>query len=131
MMANIIWRDWSTEALSVLNNLFFQKGCFIHVVIFAKHGSHKLLENLLAQSWLVGQIQRTMKRLLIDAKLPETLSPHSLRHTYTSLMAEAGVELEAIQRLLGHKNDRVTRDIYLHVTKAQLRLKSWTCSWMG
>lgn len=67
----------------------------------------------------IAQFQRTMKRMLTVAGLPDTLSPHSLRHTYTSLMAEAGVELEAIQGLLGHKNDRVTRDIYLHVTKAR------------
>ncbi|MEX2460856.1 MAG: site-specific integrase [Paenibacillaceae bacterium] len=65
------------------------------------------------------QFEKRMRRSLIAAKLPETLTPHSLRHTYTSLMAEAGVELEAIQRLLGHKSDRVTRDIYLHVTKSK------------
>jgi site-specific recombinase XerD len=67
----------------------------------------------------IAQFEKVMSRMLTAAELPDTLSPHSLRHTYTSLMAEAGVELEAIQRLLGHQNDRVTRSIYLHVTKAK------------
>lgn len=67
----------------------------------------------------IAQFERMMGRTLETAELADTLSPHSLRHTYTSLMAEAGVELVAIQRLLGHKNDRITNDIYLHVTKAR------------
>jgi len=62
-----------------------------------------------------------MKRILALAGLPSSLSPHSLRHTYTSLMAEAGVELPAIQRLLGHQNDGITRIVYLHVTEPKKR----------
>lgn len=65
------------------------------------------------------QFENRMRRSLQAAELPDSLTPHSLRHTYTSLMAEAGVELEAIQNLLGHKSDKITRDIYLHVTKAR------------
>lgn len=42
---------------------------------------------------------------------------HSLRHTYTSLMAEAGVPIETISRQLGHADSKVTRDIYMHVTE--------------
>ncbi|GJM84161.1 hypothetical protein HMSSN139_66570 [Paenibacillus sp. HMSSN-139] len=59
--------------------------------------------------------------VLVKAKLPQNITPHSLRHTYTSLMAEAGVELAAIQQLLGHKNDNTTKMIYLHVTNPKKR----------
>lgn len=45
------------------------------------------------------------------------LTPHSLRHTHTALMAEAGVPLETISRRLGHSNSAVTKNVYLHVTK--------------
>ncbi|GIP02054.1 site-specific integrase [Paenibacillus lautus] len=62
-----------------------------------------------------------MKKVLIEAGLPTNFTPHSLRHTYTSLMAEAGVELESIQRLLGHSNNDITRSVYLHVTQAKKR----------
>ncbi|MFR9710780.1 tyrosine-type recombinase/integrase [Paenibacillus sp. MB22_1] len=58
-----------------------------------------------------------MKRLLKIAGLNTTLSPHSLRHTHTSLLAAARVSLETIQDRLGHKNDDMTRSVYLHVTK--------------
>ncbi len=45
------------------------------------------------------------------------LTPHALRHTHTSLLAEAGVPLETISRRLGHNGSQVTKDVYLHVTK--------------
>jgi len=66
-------------------------------------------------------LERFMKVVLEKANMNLELTPHSLRHTYTSLMAEAGVELAAIQRQLGHSNDKTTTQIYLHVTKARRR----------
>ena len=45
------------------------------------------------------------------------LTPHSLRHTHASLMFEAGVSVEAVSARLGHADTKVTREIYLHVTK--------------
>lgn len=65
---------------------------------------------------------RRFKSLLKRAGLPENLSPHSLRHTHVSLLAEAGESLPVIQERLGHKNDDITRKVYLHVTKEQKKL---------
>ncbi|MCE5287016.1 MAG: tyrosine-type recombinase/integrase [Pelosinus sp.] len=62
-------------------------------------------------------IEGRMTRLLKIACLPENLTPHSLRHTHTSLLAEAGVGLEEIMERLGHSDDDTTRKVYLHVTK--------------
>jgi len=58
-----------------------------------------------------------MRRLLRLAGLDESLSPHSLRHTHTSLLAEAGATLEEIMERLGHRDDDTTRNVYLHITK--------------
>lgn len=44
------------------------------------------------------------------------LTPHSLRHTHTAMLAEAGVPLEAISHRLGHADSKITRDVYYHVT---------------
>ena len=62
-------------------------------------------------------VENRMERLLKLAGLPEELTPHSLRHTHTSLLAEAGVGLEEIMQRLGHTDDDTTRKVYLHVTK--------------
>lgn len=58
-----------------------------------------------------------MKRLMKIAGLNEKLTPHSLRHTHTSLLAEAGVPIQDIMDRLGHQDDSTTKRIYLHVTK--------------
>ena len=47
------------------------------------------------------------------------LTPHSLRHTHTSLLAEQGIPLEVISRRLGHSDSRITKEVYLHVTDGQ------------
>ena len=51
------------------------------------------------------------------AVLGRKLTPHSLRHTHASLLMEKGVPVDAISRRLGHENSRITKEIYLHVTK--------------
>lgn len=66
---------------------------------------------------LIKIIENRMSRLLKIAKLNESLTPHSLRHTHTSLLAEAGVGLPEIMDRLGHQDDETTKNIYLHVTK--------------
>lgn len=49
--------------------------------------------------------------------IKKNLTPHSFRHTHTSLLAEMGVPLELIMERLGHEDDDTTKKVYLHVTK--------------
>lgn len=65
----------------------------------------------------IKMIEIRMARLLKISGLNESLTPHSLRHTHTSLLAEAGVSLEEIMERLGHSDDDTTRRVYLHITK--------------
>ncbi len=51
--------------------------------------------------------------------LGRKVTSHIMRHTMTSLFAEAGVDLEVIARRLGHHDSKLTRNIYLHCTQAQ------------
>lgn len=59
------------------------------------------------------------KQLHIAAEksgIQKKIVPHTLRHTMTSLFAEAGVSLETISRRLGHEDSTITKRVYLHVT---------------
>lgn len=49
--------------------------------------------------------------------LGRKITPHVLRHTHTSLLAEQGINIEAISRRLGHGDSQITRKIYLHITE--------------
>ncbi|RSK29209.1 site-specific integrase [Bacillus sp. HMF5848] len=66
---------------------------------------------------VIKNVRDRMKRLLKIACLNEDLTPHSLRHTHTSLLAEARVSLEQIMDRLGHTDDQITKNVYLHVTQ--------------
>ena len=47
------------------------------------------------------------------------VTPHALRHTMTSLFAEAGIPLDVISRRLGHESSDITKRIYLHITETR------------
>jgi integrase len=42
----------------------------------------------------------------------QTITPHDLRHTCASLAVSAGVNVPALQRMLGHTSAKVTLDTY-------------------
>ncbi|MGF9977890.1 tyrosine-type recombinase/integrase [Viridibacillus arvi] len=65
----------------------------------------------------IKTVENRMARLLKSAGVNKELTPHSLRHTHTSLLAKAKVGLEEIMDRLGHCDDETTKNVYLHVTK--------------
>ncbi len=48
---------------------------------------------------------------------------HMLRHTHASLCIDKGIDVELISKRLGHKNSRVTREIYIHKTNLQKEIE--------
>jgi len=81
--------------------------------VFAKQGEY------MGYPDFIKTIENRMRRLLKKMGKKEYLTPHSLRHTHTSLLAEAGVSLPEIMERLGHVNDDTTTQVYLHVTKSR------------
>ena len=76
-----------------------------------------------------GTLNKALRRIIRDCndmqlskgkKNPVLLpkfSCHSLRHTFTTRLVEAGVNIKVIQELCGHSSSDVTLDIYTTVTK--------------
>lgn len=62
---------------------------------------------------VIKMVQLRMARPLTLADLNTELTPHSLRHTHTSLLAEVGVALEQIMDRLGHSDDQIAQNVYL------------------
>lgn len=58
---------------------------------------------------------RTFKQVVAKAGLPETVTIHSLRHTYATLLLEVGEHPKLVQELLGHSSISVTLDTYSKV----------------
>ncbi|TYS12990.1 site-specific integrase [Rossellomorea vietnamensis] len=98
-------KEEQEKIIAQLGDTYSDKG-FIFTNIRCHHG-YPILTKL---------VENRMTTLLKKANLNSKLSPHSLRHTHTSLLAAAGVKLEDIKDRLGHFDDEMTRKVYLHVT---------------
>ena len=48
-----------------------------------------------------------------DAPLPN-ITPHICRHTFCTNMLRAGLDIKAVQYMMGHENAEVTFDVYSH-----------------
>lgn len=76
-----------------------------------------------------GTLNKVYKRIIrdcndaafLESKNPEVLLPnfscHNLRHTFATRLCESGVNIKAIQSILGHSDITTTMDIYTDVTE--------------
>ena len=49
------------------------------------------------------------------------ITPHSLRHTFCTRMANAGMNSKALQYIMGHVNITMTLDYYTHVDACSVK----------
>lgn len=55
-----------------------------------------------------------LKYLIKKYNLPK-ITPHNFRHTHASLLLQAGVPVKEVSERLGHKDIKITLEIYSHV----------------
>lgn len=48
------------------------------------------------------------------------IHPHTLRHSYASMMINQGIDIYTLSRLLGHSNIGTTTKVYSHLYKDKL-----------
>jgi integrase len=63
-----------------------------------------------------ANVRRDLRRALarIPGLNPEEWTPRELRHSFVSLLSDAGVPIEDVSRLVGHSSTSVTELVYRH-----------------
>lgn len=92
------------KALKMKQRMIYQD----HNFIFAENTGHP--RNM-------KQVMNRLNRLLKHLNIDKHITPHSFRHTHTSLLIEAGAGVKEIQERLGHSDINTTMNIYAHMTK--------------
>ncbi len=74
-------------------------------------------------------VQKVCTLAAAQAKIHKHVTPHTMRHSYATGLLEAGVDLMAISRLLGHSSFTTTM-IYLHCRRQHLDSSPSPIDWL-
>jgi integrase len=82
-----------------------------HGLVFARAGG--------APCW-PGTVRANFKRICQRAGLGDDWHPHEQRHSFVSILSDAGVDIDQIADAAGHINSNVTKTVYRHVLADKL-----------
>lgn len=104
----------------------YQKECGLTCNVTIDGYTNFIFINRFGSAQHQGTLNKALKRIIRDCnyevmdKGGEVMLPpfsnHSLRHTFTTRMCEAGVNVKAMQEILGHSDVETTLDVYAEAT---------------
>jgi integrase/recombinase XerC len=90
-----------------------------HEARFARPDDFPLFVGLRGKPLQQAVFRRIMQQLRHQYGLPESLTPHALRHAFATHLLSSGAQLRDIQELLGHESLSTTQR-YTHVDATRL-----------
>lgn len=91
------------------------------VAIYKQHAEGKHDDDFLFTTndhpLVVGNVDHILAKARRKLGIKKKLTSHVFRHTHISKLAELGVPIYVIQERVGHADEKITKSVYLHVTK--------------
>ena len=79
-----------------------------------------LFEGLEGQLYSGTSVVAVIKKAAVKAKIKKNVTPHMLRHSFSTHLLENGADLRYIQNLMGHSSSKTT-EIYTQVTVKHIK----------
>lgn len=89
-------------------------------LLAGKTGDALIFTHADGRAWGQNHHVRPLREACKAAKIRPAVAFHELRHTYASHLAQAGVDLLTISKLLGHADTRITSKHYAHLADRTL-----------
>lgn len=94
---------------------------FFATAIAGKTGKDYVFQRADGAPWGKNHHVRPLKEACAQAKVEPEIGFHELRHTFASHLAQSGVDLLTISKLLGHADTRITSRHYAHLCDNTLK----------
>lgn len=88
---------------------------FFKGLVAGKRGDDLVLTKQDGSEWGKNHHVRLLQSACENAKVEPAIGFHELRHTYASTLAQLGVDLLTISKLIGHADTRITSRHYAHL----------------
>jgi integrase len=93
---------------------------FFRGLVAGKLGDDLVFTKQDGSEWGKNHHVRLLRSACENAKIEPAIGFHELRHTYASILAQLGVDLLTISKLIGHADTRITSRHYAHLADKTL-----------
>ncbi len=99
-------KERQVPVIAIVENLL---NVYLAACPFMKEPNKPIFRGARGERLHQGVAQRSMRQLRVMLGLPETATPHALRHSFATHLLQNGANLREIQELLGHASLSTTQ----------------------